>query len=99
MELKVAIGARHWGKHSVDCRSVLRIFRYRYYFVFLAGRNRRELSPQEEKSALFWHAIFLSLLGCIGFTVFFIIAYIIKSALGFDIFPSFSLGLWDLIND
>lgn len=99
MELKVAIGARHWGRHSVDCRSVLRIFRYRYYFVFLAGRNRRELTSQEEKSALFWHAIFLSLLGCIGFTVFFLVAYIIKSALGIDIFPSFSLGLWDLIND
>lgn len=43
--LRVALGARSWGKHKIDFRSTISFFSYRYYYVFVAGRNRREARP------------------------------------------------------
>ena len=84
--LKIAIGARQWGNHAVDCRGVVKLFKYRYYYVFLAGRNRRELSVKEQKVARFTQAIILSL--AVSFIILFtlLVLYLIKSALGIDIF-------------
>jgi hypothetical protein len=41
MALKVAFGARQWGQHPLDLRGTFKLWRWRYYFVLLAGRNRR----------------------------------------------------------
>ena len=92
--LKIAIGARQWGNHAVDCRGVVKLFKYRYYYVFLAGRNRRELSVKEQKVARFTQAIILSL--AVSFTILFtlLVLYLIKSALGIDIFEEYSFGVW-----
>jgi len=92
--LKIAIGARQWGNHAVDCRGVVKFFKYRYYYVFLAGRNRRELSLKEQKIARFTQAIILSLV--VTFTILFtlLVLYLIKSALGIDIFDGYSFGVW-----
>ena len=92
--LKIAIGARQWGNHAVDCRGVVKFFKYRYYYVFLAGRNRRELSTKEQKIARFTQAAILSL-GLI-FTILFtlLVLYLLKSALGIDIFSGYSFGVW-----
>ena len=43
LALKVALGGRTWGAHAVDARFTLKWWRWQYYFVFLAGRNRRVL--------------------------------------------------------
>ncbi|WP_076919074.1 3-phosphoshikimate 1-carboxyvinyltransferase [Pseudoalteromonas sp. SK18] len=94
VHLKIAIGARQWGNHSIDCRGVVKFFKYRYYYVFLAGRNRRELSVKEQKIARFTQAIILSLV--VTFTILFtlLVLYLIKSALGIDIFDGYSFGVW-----
>ncbi|WP_415895056.1 3-phosphoshikimate 1-carboxyvinyltransferase [Neptuniibacter sp. PT34_22] len=92
--LKVAFGARKWGKHPVDLRGTINIWTWRYYFVFLLGRNRRSLSRRERqinlmvKTALtFTFILFSTLLGLL-------ILYLVKSAAGIDLFPGFSLGIW-----
>ncbi|ALQ54549.1 EpsP [Pseudoalteromonas issachenkonii] len=92
--LKIAIGARQWGNHTVDCRGVVKFFKYRYYYVVLAGRNRRELSIKEQKIARFTQAIILSLV--VTFIILFtlLVLYLIKSALGIDIFEGYSFGVW-----
>lgn len=92
--LKIAFGARKWGQHPVDLRGTLRFWRWRYYFVFLAGRNKRDLSRREQDlsriATAFAVASFLLFATLLGL----VILYLIKSALGIDIFPNYSLGLW-----
>ena len=92
--LKIAIGARQWGNHAVDCRGVVKLFKYRYYYVFLAGRNRRELSLKEQKIARFTQAIILSLAVTFTTLLTLLVLYLIKSAMGIDIFEGYSFGVW-----
>ncbi|MEM5531612.1 3-phosphoshikimate 1-carboxyvinyltransferase [Pseudoalteromonas arctica] len=91
--LKIAIGARQWGSHSVDCRGVVRLFKYRYYFVLLAGRNRRQLSATEKKAS----AIAQTTLVTLGFFIVLLFIYLLKSALGINLFEGFSLGIWSYV--
>lgn len=92
--LKVAFGARQWGRHPVDVRGTLKLWRWRYYFVVLAGRNRRELSRLEEDLSRLMKATLI--LGFLTFStlVGLLVLYLAKSALGIDLFPGFSLGIW-----
>ena len=99
VHLKVAIGARQWGKHTVDCRSVIKFFKYRYYFVLLAGRNRRELSKKEQKIAAISQAITISMFSFFVITILLLISYLVKSALGIDIFSNYSFGVWAWFKD
>lgn len=92
--LKIAIGARQWGNHTVDCRGVVKFFKYRYYYVFLAGRNRRELSAKEQKVARFTQALILSIAATFIILFTLLVLYLIKSALGIDIFEGYSFGVW-----
>ncbi|MEH6729398.1 MAG: 3-phosphoshikimate 1-carboxyvinyltransferase [Pseudoalteromonas distincta] len=94
IHLKVAIGARQWGKHTVDCRGVIKFFKYRYYFVLLAGRNRRELSKKEQKIAAISQAITISMFSFLVITILLLIIYLVKSALGVDMFSNYSFGVW-----
>lgn len=92
--LRIALGARSWGKHKIDFRSTISFFSYRYYYVFVAGRNRRELSRAEKRRNLLIQSLFMT-----GFLTFcslmgLLVLYLIKSALGIDLFPNFSLGIW-----
>jgi hypothetical protein len=92
--LKVAFGARKWGQHSVDLRGTLRLWHWRYYFVFLAGRNRRDLSRREQQLSRMATAFALSLFLLFSVMLGLLVLYLVKSALGIDIFPNFSLGIW-----
>lgn len=80
--------------HPVDIRGTLNIWRFRYYFVFLAGRDRRALSRRQEK--LFRRTELSVLFGFLSFSLLFgiLVLYLIKSAMGIDIFPNFSFGIW-----
>lgn len=40
-----------WGRHAVDCRWTLKIWRWNFYVVFLGGFERRALSPLEQRVA------------------------------------------------
>jgi hypothetical protein len=93
--LRVAFSARQWGRHRIDWRGTFSLGHSRYYFVFLFGRNRRDLSRLERKLSLLGKAavvtaflVFCMAIGLVGL-------YLIKSALGINLFPNFSLGLWD----
>jgi len=94
VNIKIAIGARTWGSHAIDVRSTIKFFRYRYYYVFVAGRNRRELSARERRLGLLIQAaalgVFLTFSALFGILVL----YLLKSAAGIDIFPGFSFGVW-----
>jgi hypothetical protein len=96
--LKVAIAARTWGNHAIDVRSTLKFFRYRYYYVFVAGRNRRELSSRERRLGLLIQAVALSVFLIFSTLIGVLVLYLIKSAMGVDIFPGFSFGVWGWFN-
>ncbi|NMF47259.1 3-phosphoshikimate 1-carboxyvinyltransferase [Pseudoalteromonas arctica] len=91
--LKIAIGARQWGVHAIDCRGVVRLFKYRYYFVLLAGRNRRELSATEKKVSAIAQATVVTFV----FFIVLLFIYLLKSALGINLFEGFSLGIWSYV--
>lgn len=93
--LSKAMGDSRHVVHPVDIRWTFNFWRFNYYFVFLAGRDRRVLSRRQEKffrtselTALFSFLTFSTLMGLL-------ILYLVKSAMGIDIFPNFSFGVWD----
>ena len=96
--LKVAFGARQWGRDPVDLRGTLKLWRWRYYFVFLAGRNKRDLSRAQQELSLTAKALGVSLFLMVSLTLGLLFLYLIKSALGINLFSGFSLGLWDWFN-
>ena len=95
--LHSALGARSWKKHSVDIRSTFPVpfIRRRIYFVLLMGRNRRDLTRREKQLSAITFALFIA--AFIGASTLFgiLVLYLIKSALGIDIFKGFSFGVWD----
>ncbi len=95
LALKVALGGRTWGAHAVDARWTLKWWRWQYYFVFLAGRNRRVLTDREQRiqrlAMAATLAVFLLFSGLVGI----LLLYLVKSALGIDLIPGFSFGVWD----
>jgi hypothetical protein len=92
--LRLALGARSWGRHAVDVRGTVVFWRWRYYYVFLLGRNRRELTRREKQLSLLLQAVFLSALLLLSTLLGLLVLYLVKSALGIDLFPGFSLGIW-----
>ncbi|WP_057832325.1 hypothetical protein [Colwellia sp. TT2012] len=94
--LLTAIGSRGWGKHKVDFRGTFKLpfYQWRFYYVLLAGKNYRELSREERRMSLFITAICSSLFIIFSATLGLLVLYLIKSALGIDLFPGFSLGIW-----
>ena len=93
--LKVALGGRTWGAHAVDARWTLKWWRWQYYFVVLAGRNRRVLTDREVRIQRFSMALFLTVFLLFAAAVGILVLYLIKSALGIDLIPGYSFGVWD----
>lgn len=97
LALKVAVGGRTWGTHALDWRWTLKWWRWQLYFVFLAGRNRRTLSQREqqiERMGTAIVALVLLLLAVALGTLGVLVLYLVKSALGIDVIPGFSFGVW-----
>ena len=94
LQIKLQFGTRTKAKHVIDVRSVIGIGAWRYYWVLLLGRNRRDLS----RSQAAWFKRGRRLIFILGVSILifmvFISLYLVKSFLGIDIFPQFSLGLW-----
>jgi len=88
--------ARSWGKHSIDLRGTFKIpfYKWRFYYVFLTGKNHRSLSRKEQEISLISRAIVITLFAFLSISLGVLILYLIKSALGIDIFPNFSFGIW-----
>lgn len=92
--LRVALGARQWGKHAVDLRGTLGLGRWRYYYVVLAGRNSRSDGRQGQLSLWLTSAL-LSVVLIAAFGFILVVLYLLKSALGIDVFADYSFGVWD----
>jgi len=94
--LLTAVGSRSWGKHKVDLRGTFKfpLYQWRFYYVVLAGKNYRELNRQEKRMSIFVTAVVSSLFLMFSATLGLLVLYLIKSALGIDLFPGFSLGIW-----
>jgi hypothetical protein len=97
--LKVALGGRTWGAHALDARWTLKWWRWQYYFVVLAGRNRRVLTDREVRIQRFSMALFLSFFLLFSAAIGILVLYLIKSALGIDLIPGYSFGVWDWFKD
>ncbi|MEP2653153.1 MAG: hypothetical protein ABJH06_14300 [Paraglaciecola sp.] len=95
--LKVALGSRKWIKHKVDVRGTFFIpfFSNRIYYVFLMGRNYRELSRNEKAISSLSLLIFTTMLVFVSIVLGLLALYLVKSALGINLFQNFSLGIWD----
>ena len=101
IHLKTAVGGRNWGKHKIDFRGTFHFpfTRWRYYYVILLGRNRRQLTDREKRISALIVTFFV-----VGFFLFsallgILILYLIKSFAGIDIIPGFSFGVWDYFKD
>lgn len=92
--LKLAFGTRSWNKHRVDLRGTVKLWHRRYYFVFLAGRNYRELSRLEQELSLLGKATVMAVILLACGLVGLLLLYLLKSALNIDIFPDYSFGVW-----
>ena len=67
--------------------------------VLLAGRNRRTLSDRERKVQRLGVAVFLTAFLLVFTAVDLMVLYLVKSALGIDLLPGFSLGVWGWFQD
>jgi hypothetical protein len=94
LALKIALGGRTWGAHAEDARWTLKWWRWQYYFVFLAGRNRRVLTDREQTIQRMAMAMFLAVFLIFSTVVGVLVLYLMKSALGIDLIPGFSFGVW-----
>lgn len=93
--LRSAFATRPWGRHKVDWRGTFSLWSNQYYFVLVGGRNKRNLSRGQRNlslaakaSAITMFLLFSVLLGMVAL-------YLLKSALGINLLPNHSLGLWD----
>ncbi|MBI4740017.1 MAG: 3-phosphoshikimate 1-carboxyvinyltransferase [Betaproteobacteria bacterium] len=93
--LKVALGGQAIGDHAVDLRWSWKFWRRHYYFMLLGGRSESASSPRGGTLGNF--ARLVAMAGLLGtLLVFFVLAlYLLKSALGIDLLPGVSLGVWD----
>lgn len=83
------------SRHRIDVRRSFPFLTRRYYFVFLFGRDLRRYPRHESALWRVTITLLLALAILICLSSVFIALYLIKSALGIDIFPNFHLGLWD----
>ena len=91
--LKLALGGRNWSRHLVDWRWTLEFWRWHYYFVFLAGHNRRALSHREQLVAR-WSVLLLFLVFLLASaTIVALVLLLIKTALGIDFLPESKTGV------
>jgi hypothetical protein len=99
LSLKIALSGRRWGRHAIDLRGAFGFWHWRYYYVIVGGRERRQLSSRERKIALIANATII--FGFFTFSALFglLILYLMKSALGINLLPGYSLGIWDWFKD
>lgn len=92
--LNDALGTQPKRVHAVNLRWMLSFWRWNFYFVFLFGQDRRQLSRRQQQVERWALAIAIFLFVTVSTLFGLLILYLVKSAMGIDIFPHFSLGIW-----
>lgn len=95
--IRNAISTREWGRYNVDLRGTIKFFKWRYYYVVLAGRNRRTLSEKELRVAMYLNAFLLTSFITFSILLGLIALYLVKSALGINLIEGWSLGLFTFL--
>ncbi len=95
--LRSAFATRSWARHKFDLRGTFRLWSNQYYFVFVGGRNKRNLSRGQRNLSLAAKASVITVFLLFSILVGLIALYLIKSALGINLLPNYSLGLWDWV--
>lgn len=80
--------------HAINVNSAFGIGRWRCYLVVLMGRDRRNCGQSGFRFHL--KVLLTTLLLLMGLCGTVLLLYLVKSALGIDIFKHFSFGVWDL---
>ncbi len=97
--IKMSLGPNTWGGHFVDKRGTFKFpfIKWRFYYVFLLGKNKRAYTRREKNLSMLM--MFASVSGFIIISMLFglLLLYLLKSALGIDLFPDTSLGIWDSV--
>ncbi|OBU17228.1 hypothetical protein AYY19_11010 [Photobacterium aquimaris] len=83
------------SEHSVDVRPTIGFGKWRYYAVLLAGRDRRSEKRKNGSLSLLCKSLGIIFGAILLFMSAVLTMYLIKSALGIDIFKHFSFGVWD----
>ncbi|HIF9411236.1 TPA: hypothetical protein ACX6R8_003140 [Photobacterium damselae] len=89
------IASSRTSEHYIDFRPTFGLGRWRYYAVFLLGKNRRIEQRREKSITTIIKVISLVVILVFLFMSAVLTLYLIKSALGIDIFKNFSFGIWD----
>ena len=88
-------------KHAVDLRGTIPLFFARFYFVVLAGRDKRRKTVDKEKhrafegNVSFGHLLsllFLSFIAAMVWAAILLVVYWVKIELGIDLFSNIHLG-------
>ena len=83
------------SRHQIDIRRSFPFFSKRYYLVFLFCRDLRRQHRQESTLSRML-LTFLLLIAVLFVTCCILLTlYMIKSALGIDVFQNFHVGIWD----
>lgn len=83
------------NRQPVDIRKSFPFFGKRYFFVFLAGKDRRRL-PRDKFSLSEYLVLVMVVLLILSMASLSVLAlYLLKSAVGIDIFQDYSFGIWD----
>lgn len=93
--LRNAVSSRQWGNHKIDFRGTFPFLRFRYYYVLIAGKNQRSLTREEIARSRFVNALLLAAFLSFSAILGLLLLYLAKSALGIDLLPGHSLGIWD----
>jgi len=85
--------------HSVDIRWSVPLMFQRYYMVFIAGPERRDHARRRRDKAGRGGAktinfTFMLVMLFLGLTSILGVLYLLKSALGINLLPDTSLGIW-----
>jgi len=95
LALKMALSGRKWGTHAVDIRRSIGFMRRQYYFVLVMGTERRAITDRQQRALHMAEAVFITIFLFLSTLLGLVIIYLIKSALGINLIPDYSLGLWD----
>ncbi|VAX24941.1 hypothetical protein MNBD_NITROSPINAE03-1318 [hydrothermal vent metagenome] len=99
LALKMALSGRKWGTHAVDIRRSIGFWRWRYYLVLVAGKEKRAITDRQKRALRFTTAVLITIFLFVSTLMGLVIIYLAKSSLGINIIPSYSLGLWDWFRD
>ncbi len=100
LALKGALGSRRlWNRHAIDLRGGFSVWRWRYYFVILAGRERRRLTRRDILMMRSVTAFLFSVFFVFSLLFGLLVLYLIKSALGINLIEGYSFGIWQWFNE